>query len=101
MKIRKHMVLIVGGGTALILIVVALFMLYRFFRTYDRVNEDLDSSMNQLRALQEREEAVERWLRTEVAATYDAHKANPGRARPERRRPGQRRPVAAPGAGKR
>ena len=54
MKIRKHMVLIVGGGTALILIVVALFMLYRFFRTYDRVNEDLDSSMNQLRALQER-----------------------------------------------
>lgn len=34
-----------------------------------------------LRALQEREAAVEHWLRTEVAATYDAHKANPGKAR--------------------
>lgn len=34
-----------------------------------------------LRALQEREAAVENWLRTEVAATYDAHKANPGKAR--------------------
>lgn len=35
-----------------------------------------------LRALQEREAAVENWLRTEVAATYDTHKANPGKARP-------------------
>jgi putative addiction module CopG family antidote len=35
-----------------------------------------------LRALQERESAVEQWLRTEVAATYDAHKADPGRAKP-------------------
>ncbi|MCQ0990542.1 type II toxin-antitoxin system ParD family antitoxin [Jiella marina] len=35
-----------------------------------------------LRALQEREAAVENWLRTEVAATYDAHKANPDKARP-------------------
>ncbi|MDB5526662.1 MAG: addiction module antidote protein [Rhizobium sp.] len=35
-----------------------------------------------LRALQERENAVEHWLRTEVAATYDAHKANPTRAKP-------------------
>lgn len=34
-----------------------------------------------LRALQEREAAVEHWLRTEVAATYDAHKATPGKAR--------------------
>ncbi len=54
MKIRKHMVLLVGGGTALILIVIALFMLYRFYGAYDRVNEDLDSTMNRLRALQER-----------------------------------------------
>lgn len=30
-----------------------------------------------LRALQEREEAVEQWLRTEVAAAFDAYKANP------------------------
>lgn len=35
-----------------------------------------------LRALQERDEAVERWLREEVAATYDAMKADPGRAIP-------------------
>ena len=30
-----------------------------------------------LRALQERDAAVERWLREDVAPTYDAHKANP------------------------
>jgi len=35
-----------------------------------------------LRALQERETAVERWLREEVALTYDAHKANPDQAAP-------------------
>jgi antitoxin ParD1/3/4 len=35
-----------------------------------------------LRALQERENAVEQWLRGEVAATYDAHKANPTKAKP-------------------
>jgi putative addiction module CopG family antidote len=34
-----------------------------------------------LRALQERENAVEHWLRTEVAATYDAHNADPSRAK--------------------
>lgn len=32
-----------------------------------------------LRALKERDEAIERWLRTEVAQTYDAMKADPGR----------------------
>ncbi|MGO8022339.1 type II toxin-antitoxin system ParD family antitoxin [Rhizobium leguminosarum] len=35
-----------------------------------------------LRALQERENAVEDWLRTEVAATYDAYKADPTKAKP-------------------
>ncbi|MBX5087873.1 type II toxin-antitoxin system ParD family antitoxin [Rhizobium lentis] len=35
-----------------------------------------------LRALQERENAVEHWLRTEVAATYDAYKADPSKAKP-------------------
>ena len=35
-----------------------------------------------LRALQERDAAVERWLREEVASTYDAMQANPGRAVP-------------------
>ncbi len=33
-----------------------------------------------LRALQERDAAVERWLRDEVAPTYDAMKADPTRA---------------------
>lgn len=35
-----------------------------------------------LRALKERDEAVERWLREDVAARYDAMKANPARAIP-------------------
>jgi antitoxin ParD1/3/4 len=34
-----------------------------------------------LRALQERDAAVERWLNTEVAAADDAMKDNPSRAR--------------------
>ncbi len=33
-----------------------------------------------LRALQERDAAVEAWLRGEVAAAYDAMERNPGRA---------------------
>jgi antitoxin ParD1/3/4 len=35
-----------------------------------------------LRALQERDQVVERWLREEVVPVYDAMKANPGRAIP-------------------
>lgn len=35
-----------------------------------------------LRALQERDAAVDRWLRDEVAPTYDAMKANPERKLP-------------------
>lgn len=35
-----------------------------------------------LRALQERDAAVERWLREEVAPTYDAMKADPSRGIP-------------------
>ncbi|NKN06134.1 type II toxin-antitoxin system ParD family antitoxin [Rhizobium laguerreae] len=35
-----------------------------------------------LRALQERENAVEHRLQTEVAATYDAYKADPTKAKP-------------------
>ena len=35
-----------------------------------------------LRALQERDAAVERWLREDVAATYDAMQADPARALP-------------------
>ncbi len=35
-----------------------------------------------LRALQERDDAVERWLHQEVVATYDAMQAHPSRALP-------------------
>lgn len=35
-----------------------------------------------LRALEERDHAVERWLREEVASTYDRMKANPKRRIP-------------------
>jgi antitoxin ParD1/3/4 len=35
-----------------------------------------------LRSLQERDEAVERWLREDVASAYDALQAEPGRAVP-------------------
>lgn len=54
MKIRKHMVLVVGGGIALVLMLVALFMLFRFYRAYDRVNMDLQSTMSRLNTLQDR-----------------------------------------------
>ena len=35
-----------------------------------------------VRALIERDEAFEKWLREDVAASYDAYKANPSRAIP-------------------
>ena len=35
-----------------------------------------------LRALQERDSAIERWLREEVAPTYDSMKADPSRGIP-------------------
>jgi antitoxin ParD1/3/4 len=38
-----------------------------------------------LRALQERDEAVERWLREEVAPAYDAMKADPKRGMPAKK----------------
>lgn len=34
-----------------------------------------------LRALQERDAAIEKWLREEVAPTYDAYKADPSKVR--------------------
>jgi len=34
-----------------------------------------------LRALQAREKAIETWLREDIASTYDAMQAEPGRAR--------------------
>lgn len=38
-----------------------------------------------LRALQERDEAIERWLRDEVAPTYDRMKADPQRGIPAKK----------------
>ena len=38
-----------------------------------------------LRALQERDAAVEQWLKTEVAPVYDAMKADPKRAIPAKK----------------
>ena len=35
-----------------------------------------------LRALQERDELVEKWLREDVVPTYDSHKAEPDNAAP-------------------
>jgi antitoxin ParD1/3/4 len=46
--------------------------------TYASVSEVVRAG---LRALQERDLALERWLRDEVAATYDAMQADPTRAR--------------------
>ena len=46
-----------------------------------RYASESDVILEGLRALDERDAAVEEWLRTDVAATYDAHKANPHQAR--------------------
>lgn len=50
--------------------------------TYASVSEVVRAG---LRALQERDAAIERWLREEVAPTYDAMRADPSRAIPATR----------------
>lgn len=47
--------------------------------TYASANDVIRAG---LRALQEQDEAVERWLCEDVAPVYDAMKENPGRAIP-------------------
>ncbi len=47
--------------------------------TYASANDVIRAG---LRALQDQDEAVERWLREGVAPVYDAMKENPGRAIP-------------------
>ena len=47
--------------------------------TYASANDVIGAG---LRALQDKDEAVERWLREDVAPVYDAMKENPDRAIP-------------------
>lgn len=55
MKLRKHMVLIVGGVVALVLLGVALFMLVRFQGAYQDVNRELKDSLQRLDRLYRRD----------------------------------------------
>ncbi|MFH1026498.1 MAG: Amuc_1100 family pilus-like protein [Pseudomonadota bacterium] len=55
MKLRQHMVLIVGGGIALVLMIVTLFMLFKFHAKYQRVNGDLKNTMQRLDTLYNRD----------------------------------------------
>lgn len=51
MNWRKHIVLMVGGGLAVVLLVVALVMLFRFQGRYGVVNRELDSARGRLQQL--------------------------------------------------
>ena len=55
MTFRKNMVLIVGGSIAGILLLVTLFMLFRFRSKYESVNSDLRASQQRLDALYARD----------------------------------------------
>lgn len=55
MILRKNMVLIVGGGVAGVLLLITLFMLFRFQRRYEGVNSDLRASQQRLDALYARD----------------------------------------------
>lgn len=55
MKLRKHMVLIVGGGVAVVLLGVAVFMLVRFQGTYQQVSRELKDSLQRLDKLYRRD----------------------------------------------
>lgn len=51
MNWRKHIVLIVGGGIAVVLLVGALVMLFRFQGSYGVVNRELDAARSRLQQL--------------------------------------------------
>ena len=54
MKIRKHMTLIVGGGISLVLFLAALVVLWKFYSSYSKVQEDLQSRTQRLDVLHRR-----------------------------------------------
>ena len=54
MNWRKHMVLVVGGGLALLLLVLALVMLLRARGEFARVNEELANAVGKLESLTRR-----------------------------------------------
>jgi hypothetical protein len=54
MNWRKHMVLVVGGGVAFLLLVLALIMLLRARGDFARVNEELGNSLRKLESLTRR-----------------------------------------------
>lgn len=55
MNWRKHLTLIVGGGIALILLVIALIFLLRAHDEFQRVNEELSQAMRRLERLTRRD----------------------------------------------
>ncbi len=55
MNWRKHMVLLVGGGVALVLLIVALIFLLRARGEYARLNQELENSMRRLETLSRRD----------------------------------------------
>ncbi len=72
MTYRKYMPLVVGGSIALVLLIVAGYLLARFSGEYHRVHADLVSSMRTLERLENREpypaeENVERLRRNRAA----------------------------------
>lgn len=54
MNWRKHMVLMVGGGIAVLLLVAALVLIFRFQGEYSRVDGDLSSARGRLQQLSNR-----------------------------------------------
>ncbi|HMP75900.1 MAG TPA: Amuc_1100 family pilus-like protein [Kiritimatiellia bacterium] len=54
MNWRKHMVLLVGGGIALILLIVALVFLFRARGNFERKNDELAQSLRKLESLTRR-----------------------------------------------
>ena len=51
MNFRKHMLLIVGGSIALVLLIATLFMLWKFYARYRTVNTGLISTTERLHGL--------------------------------------------------
>lgn len=76
MKLRKHMLLIVGGSVALVVLLATLFVLVRLQQGYQRVNKELRGSLTRLDALYARDPypSVENvylvWTNLQILQTY-------------------------------